>query len=259
MATAVSAACHALALVAVPRFGDGDAEARCGDRFVVAIVDRHPAGKGAVAGGESEDRPEAPAPAAAAAPPVKDRPRARQPPPRRARARTAASTPRSAPPAPRADARTPDVAREGAGNGEHAGHDSPVRVASRAAGGAAAPAAGPGPAAPAGEGRSTEVASRGSAVADGADLRPWCWTCPLPDYPARARREGWQGTVDVNLEVRRDGSVGGARVGRSSGFLALDTAAVAVARRSRFRLPVGQTGARGHLRYRFRLEDGGRR
>ncbi len=73
-------------------------------------------------------------------------------------------------------------------------------------------------------------------------------------YPSRARRLGWQGTVDVALQVGADGGVEDAQVGRSSGYAALDAAAVAVARRSRFHV-TERSGIRGSLRYRFVLED----
>jgi len=99
-------------------------------------------------------------------------------------------------------------------------------------------------------------AGRGAASgagAGGGDLRPWCTLCPTPVYPTRARREGWQGTVDVDLRVGRDGEVEQARVGRSSGFAVLDAAAVTVARQSRFRVADGAE-RRGQLRYRFVLE-----
>lgn len=89
---------------------------------------------------------------------------------------------------------------------------------------------------------------------DGGDLRPWCSQCPTPEYPARARRQGWQGTVDVELHVGRDGAVEQASIGRSSGFAVLDAAAVTVARRSRFRIDVGSE-LHGQLRYRFVLEE----
>ena len=92
----------------------------------------------------------------------------------------------------------------------------------------------------------------GGGGSDG--LRAWCSSCPIPDYPPRARREGWQGTVEVDLRVSSDGTVAQASVGRSSGFALLDSAAVTVARRSRFRLPEGGEGLRGQLRYRFVLE-----
>jgi protein TonB len=100
------------------------------------------------------------------------------------------------------------------------------------------------------------VGGAGAGAGGGADgdLRPLCVSCPAPEYPARARRRGWQGTVEVGLAIGRDGRVRDVRVARSSGFGALDTAAVAVARRSRFVLPGRGAAVRGKLRYRFRLE-----
>ena len=89
----------------------------------------------------------------------------------------------------------------------------------------------------------------------GGDLHAWCRNCPTPEYPARARRLGWQGTVDVDLRVGRDGAVEHVNVGRSSGFALLDAAAVTVARRSHFRVSGGGDGLRGQLRYRFVLEE----
>jgi protein TonB len=93
----------------------------------------------------------------------------------------------------------------------------------------------------------------GNGDGNGGDLRASCASCPIPEYPARARREGWQGTVDVDLRVSGDGAVEDASVGRSSGFAALDAAAVTVARRSRFRVTAG-AAINGQLRYRFVLE-----
>jgi len=95
------------------------------------------------------------------------------------------------------------------------------------------------------------------ALPGSVDLRAFCNSCPVPDYPARARRRGWQGTVDVELRVGPDGAVEQANVGRSSGYALLDHAAVSVARRSRFWLADGAglaAGLRGQLRYRFVLE-----
>jgi protein TonB len=88
----------------------------------------------------------------------------------------------------------------------------------------------------------------------GGDLRASCAICPTPEYPARARRQGWQGTVDVELCVDRDGAVAEASIGRSSGFAVLDAAAVTVARRSRFRVAEGAE-LHGQLRYRFILDE----
>jgi TonB family protein len=91
----------------------------------------------------------------------------------------------------------------------------------------------------------------GSGGSDG--LRAYCRECPAPEYPGRARRQGWQGSVDVALTIARDGSVADARVGRSSGYPTLDEVALAAARRSRF--ATASDGLHGELRYRFVLDE----
>jgi len=105
-----------------------------------------------------------------------------------------------------------------------------------------------------GQGTARAGGAGGGAAGDADGLRAWCRICPAPEYPERAIRQGWQGTVDVSLRVAGDGSVEAASVGRSSGIALLDEAAVTVARRSRFSLPAGGEGLRGSLRYRFVLE-----
>jgi len=166
------------------------------------------------------------------------------------------SQPRSAP-------RRHEPSRGGAANAANAQRiaDREKRDVAPSLEGAAADAA---PAGAGGGGGGAGAAGGGDGVAgvsgvragggDGAgDLRPWCSACPVPVYPARARREGWQGTVDVDLDVGGDGAVEHASVGRSSGFAVLDAAAVTVARCSRFRVAAGAE-RRGQLRYRFVLE-----
>jgi periplasmic protein TonB len=59
--------------------------------------------------------------------------------------------------------------------------------------------------------------------------------CPKADYPEAARREGWQGTVMVEVAVDEEGRPKSSRVYQSSGFAALDRAALDnVQRRCRF-------------------------
>ena len=95
----------------------------------------------------------------------------------------------------------------------------------------------------------------GLGAGEGADgLRALCASCPAPEYPARARRQGWQGTVDVALAIGSDGGVTDALVRRSSGYPALDDVALDVARRSRFTVAAAGAGLRGELRYRFVLD-----
>jgi TonB family protein len=105
-----------------------------------------------------------------------------------------------------------------------------------------------------GSGESGDGTDRPGAGGGSGDLRASCRSCPTPEYPARARRQGWQGTVDVQVRVGSDGVVEQAEVGRSSGFALLDAAAVTVARQSRFSVSSGG-GLRGRLRYRFILEE----
>lgn len=59
--------------------------------------------------------------------------------------------------------------------------------------------------------------------------------CPKPDYPDRARREGWEGTVTLRVLVDEEGKSKSLEVNRSSGFPVLDEAAMDnVKRRCRF-------------------------
>jgi TonB family protein len=90
--------------------------------------------------------------------------------------------------------------------------------------------------------------------AGGGGLRAFCRSCPAPAYPSRARRQGWQGTVEVGLRVAADGSVESAAVERSSGYPTLDDVALASARASRFAVPTGGSRLEGRLRYRFVLD-----
>ncbi len=57
---------------------------------------------------------------------------------------------------------------------------------------------------------------------------------PKPQYPDRARREGWQGTVVLRVLVDEEGKSKLLEVNHSSGFEALDDAAVEIVRRWRF-------------------------
>ncbi len=87
------------------------------------------------------------------------------------------------------------------------------------------------------------------------DVRPLCLSCPVPRYPLRARREGWQGEVDVGVEIAVDGRVAQATVMRSCGHAVLDKAALEVARRSRFSAPSSGQLYRGSIKYRFVLGE----
>ena len=97
----------------------------------------------------------------------------------------------------------------------------------------------------------------GSGAGSG-DTRARCLYCPEPRYPFVARQRGWEGTVCVGLAVGSDGHVETASLRQSSGYRALDDAAVAVARRSRFSPPESEglpTPLHGHIEYRFQLSQ----
>ena len=124
-------------------------------------------------------------------------------------------------------------------------------------GAGAATAAGWGP--PGGGAGGSGTGDGGSGAGDGGDQRAYCVYCPEPHYPLIARARGWQGSVDVRLSVLADGSVQDASLRRSSGYSVLDAAAIAVARRSRFRPPASSglpAPFRGRIEYRFELTTG---
>ena len=57
---------------------------------------------------------------------------------------------------------------------------------------------------------------------------------PKPPYPERAQREGWEGTVLLRVLVNQEGKPQSVEVGQSSGFEALDRAAVKTVQQWRF-------------------------
>ena len=93
----------------------------------------------------------------------------------------------------------------------------------------------------------------GLGTSESFDLRAYCVTCPKPTYPRIARVRGWQGTVDIDVLIAANGSVQEATVSQSSGHEALDNAALAVARRSRFHLVKPSPTTRGRIAYGFKL------
>lgn len=64
---------------------------------------------------------------------------------------------------------------------------------------------------------------------------------PAPAYPMLARRMGWQGKVLVSVEVLVDGNAGQVRLQQSSGYVALDAAAMKAVKNWRFS-PARQAG-----------------
>jgi periplasmic protein TonB len=79
----------------------------------------------------------------------------------------------------------------------------------------------------AGAGREPVVAILRQAVPLAADNRP-------PEYPALARKRGWEGKVLLAVEVAGDGVVQAVRVQTGSGYDLLDEAALRAVRKWRF-------------------------
>lgn len=73
----------------------------------------------------------------------------------------------------------------------------------------------------------------GSPAGIGFTQADYAYT-PKPDYPERARREGWEGTVLLAVLVDRRGGSKTVEVSRSSGFQLLDRAAVEAVKLWRF-------------------------
>jgi len=86
--------------------------------------------------------------------------------------------------------------------------------------------------------------------------RPVPGACAAPDYPARERRLGVEGVVELLVRVAADGAVASAEVAASSGTAALDEAALPAVRGWRFE-PARSAGAAVPdeivQRFRFRL------
>lgn len=57
---------------------------------------------------------------------------------------------------------------------------------------------------------------------------------PRPDYPAQAKRMGWEGRVVLRVEVLANGSAGAVSIAKSSGHEILDEAALEAVRRWKF-------------------------
>jgi TonB family protein len=74
-----------------------------------------------------------------------------------------------------------------------------------------------------------------------------------PEYPVRARREGWQGTVVVQVVLSSNGTIRSLNVLKSSGYDILDRAAVEAIRGWQFSSNVPE-GCEGKITMRFVLE-----
>lgn len=128
-------------------------------------------------------------------------------------------------------------------------------IVARSVAGASGPGAGSGP----GGGSSSGPGSGAGGPGGSGSLQASCLACPAPEYPRQARRRGWEGVVDLRLQLDAAGRVTAVEVARASGFTVLDQAAMNAARRSRFRVRGGSPRAAavwGRMRYRFELGDG---
>ncbi|HEY1269563.1 MAG TPA: energy transducer TonB [Candidatus Binatia bacterium] len=80
---------------------------------------------------------------------------------------------------------------------------------------------------------------QGSGAGDGSGearfVQASYMSCPKADYPESARRQGWEGTVMLEVSIDEEGHPKSSRVERSSGFAVLDSAALDnIQRRCRF-------------------------
>ena len=160
--------------------------------------------------------------------------------------------PRPVPPTPAVASRTPAVPpeRSGSESGER-------RNATEAGHGTGTSGEGTG-------GGRPGTGGRGSGTGGGeggGDARVAYAANPRPEYPVIARRMGMEGVVLLSVLVRSDGGVGDIDVQKSSGFSALDDAALRTVR-SRWRfVPARKAGeavdARVTVPIRFQLADEG--
>lgn len=263
-ALAASAALHAGAVAAILLWPGGTLPEAAGEAGGVALVF---ADTVALAGGPPAPQAPPPAPATApeapsppAPPPATPAPAdAREPPMPEAPRHIAASAiplpedplpppPAPPPPAPRppepaaAPARQEDAARPPVPPPARRAAPGPVRL-DAGAGALPDPSLGA---------RATGAVVPPAAAAEGHRNAP-------PEYPPDSRRRGEEGVVRLMLSIAADGQVTEAELAASSGHAALDRAALAAARRWRFRpatqagLPVAATlGTAVHFRLRDR-------
>lgn len=75
----------------------------------------------------------------------------------------------------------------------------------------------------------------GNGAGAGRFVQASYMSCPKTEYPAAARRQGWEGTVTIEVAVDEEGRPKSSRVQQSSGFAVLDVAALDnIQRRCRF-------------------------
>ncbi len=111
-------------------------------------------------------------------------------------------------------------------------------ISPKVAGGSGSTAAGSGHGADSGSGAGS---GSGGGVGDGTGngagrfVQASYMSCPKTEYPEAARRQGWEGTVTIEVAVDAEGRPKSSRVQQSSGFAVLDGAALDnIQRRCRF-------------------------
>lgn len=82
--------------------------------------------------------------------------------------------------------------------------------------------------------RSGGAASGGENSGRGGIAAPGILDRVEPEYPKQARRAGWEGTVVLKIQIMENGRPGNIDVASSSGYQALDEAAVSAVERWRF-------------------------
>ena len=105
---------------------------------------------------------------------------------------------------------------------------------------------------PAGHGAGSAGARKGTRFQLGAPGNP------IPKYPERARRQGYEGRVVLAVEVSEEGKPLSVRIAQSSGYSVLDNAAERTIRRWRFQAAVGASEnqrALINVPITFRLKD----
>jgi protein TonB len=101
-------------------------------------------------------------------------------------------------------------------------------------------------------------AASGSGATNAVASLPNYRSNPAPSYPFESRRLKQQGLVWLDVEVAESGDPRNVRVARTSGFPALDAAALDAVRRWKFepaRLGGRAIAARVEVPVRFRLQD----
>lgn len=93
-----------------------------------------------------------------------------------------------------------------------------------------------------------------AALPPGISRLPRALESKGPEYPAAERRAGTQGSVTLEVVVRKDGTTGDVAVAQSSGSPGLDGAAIAAARSWRFEPALGDDGQPVDLKVRRTLQ-----